>query len=59
MGITVAEAPSSSQNNTEVERYLKKSGFLKDYPNLIRMDVMGTDADEPRLIEGIKKLISE
>ena len=59
IGITVAERPSSSQNNTEVERYLKKSNFLKDYPKLIRMDVVGTDADEPRLIEGIKKLISE
>ena len=59
VGITVAERPSSSQNNTEVERYMKKSNFLKDYPKLIRMDVVGTDADEPRLIEGIKKLISE
>ncbi len=59
IGITVAERPSSSQNNTEVERYIKKSNFLKDYPKLIRMDVVGTDADEPRLIEGIKKLISE
>ena len=59
VGITITEAPSMSQNNTEVERYLKKSGYLKDYPKLIRMDVMGTDADEPRLIDGIKKLISE
>ncbi|MBI2353548.1 MAG: DUF444 family protein [Deltaproteobacteria bacterium] len=37
---------------------LKGSGLLKDKPELIRMDVMAEDADEPRLIEGIKKLIS-
>ena len=59
IGITVAERPSSSSNNTEVERYIKKSNFLKDNPKLLRMDVVGTDADEPRLIEGIKRLISE
>jgi uncharacterized protein len=42
-----------------VERYINKSGFLEDYPKLIRMDVMDVNADEPRLIDGIKKLISE
>ncbi len=59
IGVSIAAAPSMSQNNTEVERYLKKSRYLQDYPKLIRLDVMGTDADEPRLIEGIKRLISE
>jgi uncharacterized protein len=58
-GISVIGAPSASLNNTEVERYINKSGFLKDYPKLIRMDVMDVNADEPRLIDGIKKLISE
>ena len=58
-GISVIGAPSASLNNTEVERYINKSGFLKDYPKLIRMDVMDVNADEPRVIDGIKKLISE
>jgi uncharacterized protein len=58
-GISVIGAPSASLNSTEVERYINKSGFLKDYPKLIRMDVMDVNADEPRLIDGIKKLISE
>ncbi len=58
-GISVIGAPSASLNNTEVERYINKSGFLKDYPKLLRMDVMDVNADEPRLIDGIKKLISE
>ncbi|BBO84295.1 DUF444 family protein [Desulfosarcina ovata] len=58
IGITIAEHTSSSKNNTEVERYLKKSGVLEKFPKLIRLDVLNESADEPRLIEGIKKLIS-
>ena len=56
VGITIAEHGYS--RNTEVERYLKSSGLLLDKPNLIRLDVVGEDAEEPRLIEGIRKLIS-
>jgi hypothetical protein len=41
-----------------VERYLKKSGLLEKHPKLIRLDVITENADEPRLIEGIKHLIS-
>ena len=58
VGVTIAEHASSSSNNTEVERYLKKSGILEEYPKLIRLDVLNESADEPRLIEGIKRLIS-
>jgi len=59
VGITVAEHPSDAANSTEVERYLKKSELLDRHPSLIRLDVMDLEADEPRLIEGIKSLISE
>ncbi|MBU0986606.1 MAG: DUF444 family protein [Proteobacteria bacterium] len=59
IGITIAEHTSSSLNNTAVERYLKKSKLLDQKPKLIRLDNMNEDADESRLIEGIKKLISE
>ena len=58
VGITITEHGSGSKNNTEVERYLKKSGLLENKPDHLRMDTMDEDADEPRLIEGIKKLIS-
>lgn len=57
IGISIAEHGTSS-GGSEVERYLKKSELLTKKPELIRMDVMGKDADEARLIEGIKKLIS-
>ena len=59
VGITIAEHTTHASSETEVEKYLKKSSLLEDKPQLIRLDVMQEDADEPRLIEGIKHLISE
>lgn len=58
VGVTVAEHAYGSSGNTEVERYLKKSGLLEKKSELLRLDTMGEDAEEPRIIEGIKKLIS-
>jgi hypothetical protein len=59
VGISIAEHAQEITHNTEVEKYLKKSGLLTEKPNLLRLDVMQEGADEPRLIEGIKHLISE
>jgi hypothetical protein len=57
VGITIAQhSPGSS---TEVEKYIKKSGLLEQAPELIRMDIIDDDADEGRLIEGIRRLISQ
>ncbi len=58
VGVTIAEHGGSSQNNTEVERYLNKSQLLETHPKLVRLDVINESSDEPRLIEGIKRLIS-
>jgi len=57
VGITIAQHGAGSA--TEVEKYLKKSGLLEQSPHLVRLDVMSDDADESRLIEGIRKLISQ
>jgi hypothetical protein len=57
VGISIAEHPGG-RGMTEVERYLRKSRLLEENVNLIRLDVMKQNADESRLIEGIKKLIS-
>ena len=57
VGITIAEHTAGS--TTEVEKYVKKSGLLDQAPELLRMDIVHDDADEQRLIDGIKKLISE
>jgi uncharacterized protein len=56
MGVTIAEHAGTQW--TEVARYLENSGLLRDKPELLRMDVMTEDAEEARVIEGIKKLIS-
>ncbi|MCP3951646.1 MAG: DUF444 family protein [Desulfobacterales bacterium] len=59
VGVTIAQRTSGVSNGTEVEKYLKKSGLLEKQADLIRLDTMQADADEPRLIEGIKRLISQ
>ena len=56
VGITIAQHSAGSA--TEVERYVRKSGLLEQAPELIRLDTLSDDADESRLIEGIRKLIS-
>ncbi len=58
VGITIAENGYGISGSSEVEKYLKKSGLLEEKKELLRMDVMEKDSGEPRLIEGIKKLIS-
>lgn len=58
VGITIAEHSSPPSRNSEVELTLKRSGLLESRPELLRLDVMGEDAEEPRLIEGIRTLIS-
>ncbi len=59
VGITIAENGYGISGSSEVEKYLKKSGLLEEKKDLLRLDVMQKDSGEPRLIEGIKKLISE
>jgi len=57
VGITIVQ--QSPGTEPEVQKYLISSGLLLEKPKLIRLDVMDRNADEPRLISGIKKLISE
>ncbi len=56
LGVSIVQHGSGGE--TEVERYLKRSALLREKANLIRLDVMDQNADEPRLIDGIKSLIS-
>ena len=58
IGITIAERSFGPGRNTEVEKYLKDSKLLEEKKDLLRLDVLQENSDEPRLIEGIKKLIS-
>ena len=58
-GITIAERQIGIKRETEVERYIRRSGLLDEKPELMRMDILSEDVSETRLIESIKKLISE
>jgi uncharacterized sporulation protein YeaH/YhbH (DUF444 family) len=59
VGFSIVERSRSASSGSEVSRYLKQSGLLETKPDLLRMDVLSEDAEEPRLIEGIRSLISE
>ena len=59
IGITIAEHNYASSGGTEVENYLKRSGLLEQAEDLLRLDSMKEDVPEERLIEGIRKLVSE
>ncbi|MBC7961675.1 MAG: DUF444 family protein [Steroidobacteraceae bacterium] len=56
VGVTIAE--HGQMGTTTVARYLNSSELLSKKPDLLRLDVIQKDADESRLIEGIKRLIS-
>ena len=58
VGVSIAESGFTSRPSN-VRSYLEESGLLEKQSHLIRMDLIKDDADETRLIEGIKHLISE
>ncbi len=59
VGVTIAQNAYGSGGQTEVQKYLVKTGWLEEKKHLLRLDVMNEDAEEARIIEGIKHLISE
>jgi len=59
VGITIAEHGRAPGRKSEVEKYLQDSGLLTAQRNRLRLDVMQADADEARLIAGIKLLTAE
>jgi len=59
VGVTIAENSYGPGGKSEVEKYLRDSGLLEKKKSLIRLDVMSENAEEPRIIEGIRNLISE
>lgn len=59
MGITIVSHNYAANEKTEVQAYLENSGLLTAKSDLLRMDTMTEEADEARLIEGIRKMISQ
>jgi uncharacterized sporulation protein YeaH/YhbH (DUF444 family) len=58
VGITIAEHSYAGSTKTEVEKYITASGILEKKNSQIKMDVLKEDADDSRIIQGIRKLIS-
>ncbi len=58
IGITIVEHSYVGGKQTEVEKYLKASGILKEHKELIKLDIMDENVDDSRIIQGIKRLIS-
>jgi uncharacterized sporulation protein YeaH/YhbH (DUF444 family) len=58
VGITVVKHTYAGTKETEVEKYIRASGVLDRQTHLIKMDVMGENVDDSRIIQGIKTLIS-
>jgi len=58
IGISIVEHTYVGSKQTEVEKYLKSSGILSKHSSLIKLDVMDENADDSRIIQGIKRLIS-
>ncbi len=58
IGVSIVEHSYVGSNQTEVEKYLKSSEILNKHSDLIKLDVMSENADDTRIIQGIKKLIS-
>jgi uncharacterized sporulation protein YeaH/YhbH (DUF444 family) len=57
IGITVVRHAYGTMIRSDVEGYLHQSGLLKEKADLLRLDVFGEEAEEGRLIEGIRKLV--
>ena len=58
IGVSIVEHSYVGSNQTEVEKYLKSSQMLTKHDDLIKLDVMSEKADDTRIIQGIKRLIS-
>jgi len=59
VGVSIAEHTRETPGTSEVAKYLQKSKLLEERADLLRMDIIPEGANETRLIDGIKKLISE
>jgi len=58
VGITIAENGFGISGQTEVEKYIQKSGWLEEKKDYLRLDVISKETSEARLINGIRELIS-
>ncbi len=59
-GITIAKNSWTASNQTTIEKYMEKSGLLQKRKDVLRLDAFpATNANENRIIEGIKRLVED
>jgi hypothetical protein len=58
VGITITQEASNSSGVSILGKFMKNSRILDEHPKQIKLDTIQGNANESRLIEGIKKLIS-
>ncbi len=58
LGITVVQSGYVGGRGTEFENFLEDRKVVEKHPKLARLDSLSQDADDSRIIEGIKKLVS-
>lgn len=59
IGITIARNPWGGATKSVVEKYIEKSGLIKEKPDLVRIDGFDAESyDENRIIQSIKILVS-
>ncbi len=58
IGVTIIQSRYAGRNGTVFERFLKNQNILERHPDLIHLNVLSEDADDRRLVEGIKALVS-
>jgi uncharacterized protein len=57
LGITIARGAGGASAPSVVERVIANSRLLEDRPDLIRLDTIRGEADEGRVMEGIRTLV--
>jgi len=58
LGVTIVDNGYGGSRESEVQKYLQASGLLEKQRRRIRLDLLPGEADEQRVIEGIRQLIS-
>jgi uncharacterized sporulation protein YeaH/YhbH (DUF444 family) len=58
LGVSVVRG-GYRRGSSSVESYLQNSGFLKSHKKFIHLSVIQEDADEGKVIDGIREMISE
>ncbi len=59
VGVTLVEHSYAHAQRTTVQQYLEEADLQKTRSDVFRFDVMSEDAEENRVIEGIRKLVAE